>query len=67
MFLRRCLRKKNGKQHTYWALVVRLSGVRLERIRDFGDMWLTWAAELASCRRSPETSRRGTSRRPCPP
>jgi len=21
MFLRRCKRKKNGKQHTYWALV----------------------------------------------
>ena len=21
MFLRRCKRRKNGKQHTYWALV----------------------------------------------
>ena len=21
MFLRRCVRRKNGKQHTYWALV----------------------------------------------
>jgi transposase len=105
MFLRRCERKKNGKKHTYWALVesyrtargsrqrvvahlgeltageetgwaklgqhldgkqaarrpqlslfdppppepclqepvaVRLSGVRLERLRDFGDVWLAW-------------------------
>jgi transposase len=111
MFLRRCERKKNGKQHTYWALVesyrtaqgsrqrvvaylgelkpseqdgwaklgshlegnqparrpqlslfdppraaqtssgtaaddepvkVRLRGVRLERLRDFGDVWLAW-------------------------
>jgi len=105
VFLRRCERKKNGKQHTYWALVesyrtakgsrqrviahlgelqageeagwaklgrhlngkqtgrrpqlslfdppppepcakqpvaVRLSGVRLERFRDFGDVWLAW-------------------------
>ena len=106
MFLRRCERRKNGKQHTYWALVesyrtakgsrqrvvaylgelargeepgwaklgrhldgerpaqrpqlalfdpprheaprddepalVRLSGVRLERLRDFGDVWLAW-------------------------
>jgi transposase len=101
MFLRRCKRKKNGKQHTYWALVesyrtargsrqrivayigelkddeqngwvqlgrrldkksrpqvslfdpppyddptdeepveVNLKGVRLERLRDFGDVWL---------------------------
>ncbi len=101
MFLRRCKRKKNGKQHTYWALVesyrtgrgsrqrvvaylgelksseqsgwaqlgrrldgrsrprrslfdpphydepdddepvaIDLKGVRLERIRDFGDVWL---------------------------
>ena len=101
MFLRRCKRKKNGKQHTYWALVesyrtargsrqrlvayigelkddeqngwvqlgqrldkrsrplpslfdpphyddpideglveVKLKGVRLERLRDFGDVWL---------------------------
>jgi transposase len=101
MFLRRCERKKNGKQHTYWALVesyrtargsrqrvvayigelkadeqngwvqlgrrldkksrpqpslfdppdyddptdeepleVDLKGVRLERLRDFGDVWL---------------------------
>jgi transposase len=28
MFLRRCLRRKNGKQHTYWALV---ESVRTER------------------------------------
>ena len=105
MFLRRYERKKNGKRHTYWALVesyrtaqgsrqrvvaylgelksgeesgwaklgrhlkgsqverrpqlslfdppppepcssepvaVRLSGVRLERLRDFGDVWLAW-------------------------
>lgn len=106
MFLRRCERRKNGKQHTYWALVesyrtaqgsrqrvvayvgelskheesgwarlgrhldhqqaarcpqwslfdppcpqeadddepalVKLSGVRLERLRDFGDVWLAW-------------------------
>jgi hypothetical protein len=108
MFLRRCERRKNGKQHTYWALVesyrtakgsrqrvvaylgelkpseqdgwaklgshleereqsrrpqlslfdpprasseaasddepvkVRLSGVRLERLRDFGDVWMAW-------------------------
>lgn len=109
MFLRRCQRRKNGKQHTYWALVesyrttkgsrqrvvaylgelqpseqdgwaklgshldgrdksrrpqlslfdppcttsssaaaddepvkVRLSGVRLERLRDFGDVWMAW-------------------------
>jgi hypothetical protein len=106
MFLRRCQRRKNGKKHTYWALVesyrtakgsrqrvvsylgelaageasgwaklgrhldgkpksrrpqlslfdpphheeprddepvlVRLSGVRLERLRDFGDVWLAW-------------------------
>jgi hypothetical protein len=21
MFLRRCVRRKNGKRHTYWALV----------------------------------------------
>lgn len=105
MFLRRCERKKNGKRHTYWALVesyrtakgsrqrvvahlgelkagertgwaklgqhldgrqaarrpqlslfdppppepctsepvaVRLSGVQLERLRDFGDVWLAW-------------------------
>ena len=111
MFLRRCERRKNGKQHTYWALVesyrtakgsrqrvvaylgelkpseqdgwaklgshldgnqparrpqlslfdppreaktssggvsddepvqVRLRGVRLERLRDFGDVWLAW-------------------------
>jgi len=102
MFLRRCHRRKNGKQHTYWALVesyrtargsrqrvvaylgelkgseksgwaqlaqrldgisrpqrslfdpphyddpsddepveVNLKGVRLERLRDFGDVWLT--------------------------
>jgi transposase len=101
MFLRRCKRRKNGKQHTYWALVesyrtargsrqrivayigelkadeqngwvqlgqrldkksrprpslfdpphyddptdeesveVNLKGVRLERLRDFGDVWL---------------------------
>ena len=101
MFLRRCHRRKNGKQHTYWALVesyrtargsrqrvvaylgelkgseksgwaqlarrldgrlppqrslfdpphyedpredepveVNLNGVRLERLRDFGDVWL---------------------------
>lgn len=101
MFLRRCKRKKNGKQHTYWALVesyrtargsrqrvvaylgelkgneqsgwaqlalrldkksrplpslfdpphyddptdeepveINLKGVRLERLRDFGDVWL---------------------------
>jgi transposase len=101
MFLRRCRRKKNGKQHSYWALVesyrtgrgsrqrivaylgelksgeqsgwaqlgrrldgrsrpqrslfdpphyddptdqepvtINLKGVRLERIRDFGDVWL---------------------------
>jgi transposase len=101
MFLRRCHRRKNGKQHTYWALVesyrtargsrqrvvaylgelkgseksgwaqlakrldgrsrpqrslfdpphyddssddepveVNLKGVRLERLRDFGDVWL---------------------------
>jgi len=101
MFLRRCKRKRNGKQHTYWALVesyrtdrgsrqrvvaylgelksseqsgwaqlgrrldgrsrpqrslfdpphyddpddeepvtINLKGVRLERIRDFGDVWL---------------------------
>jgi transposase len=106
MFLKRCERRKNGKGHTYWALVesqrtakgsrhrvvaylgelsasersgwaqlgrhlsgerrsarpqtslfdpppwdepaddqpvlVRLSGVRLERLRDFGDVWLAW-------------------------
>jgi transposase len=106
MFLRRCERTKNGKKHTYWAIVesyrtakgsrqrivaylgelspgeesgwaklgrhldngatdrrpqlslfdpprrdvpcddepvlVRLSGVRLERLRDFGDVWLAW-------------------------
>ncbi len=112
MFLRRCERRKNGKLHTYWALVesyrtaqgsrqrvvaylgelkpgerdgwaqlgahldghqparrpqlslfdppclpiqsgdraaaddeplrVRLSGVRLERLRDFGDVWMAW-------------------------
>lgn len=102
MFLRRCHRRKNGKQHTYWVLVesyrtvrgsrqrvvaylgelkgseksgwaqlaqrldgrsrpqrslfdpphyddpsddepveVNLKGVRLERLRDFGDVWLT--------------------------
>jgi transposase len=101
MFLRRCKRQKNGKQHTYWALVesyrtargsrqrvvaylgelkgsqqsgwaqlgrcldkksrpqpslfdppcyddpaddepveINLKGVRLERLRDFGDVWL---------------------------
>jgi len=101
MFLRRCKRRKNGKQHTYWALVesyrtargsrqrivaylgelkgseqsgwvqlgrrldkksrpqrslfdpphyedptdeepveINLKGVRLERLRDFGDVWL---------------------------
>jgi transposase len=102
MFLRRCVRRKNGKQHTYWALVesyrtgqgsrqrvvaylgelrrseqngwaqlgrklsgkqrpqrslfdpphydgsaedeepvlVRLKGVALDRLRDFGDVWL---------------------------
>jgi len=103
MFLRRCKRRKNGKDHTYWALVesirtergsrqrmvaylgeladgepsgwaklgrrleakarpqptlfdpphyddpdedepvlVNLKGVRLERVRDFGDVWLAW-------------------------
>jgi len=107
MFLRRCVRRKNGKHHTYWSLVesyrtargsrqrvvaylgelkpteedgwaklgahldgkergrrpqlslfdppraeaasrdaeevrVRLSDVRLERLRDFGDVWLAW-------------------------
>jgi transposase len=104
MFLRRCVRRKNGKAHTYWALVesyrtgrgsrqrvvaylgelkrsqqsgwaqlgrklsgksrpqqslfdpphyddpaddeepvlVRLKGVALERLRDFGDVWLAW-------------------------
>jgi transposase len=111
MFLRRCERSKNGKRHTYWALVesyrtargsrqrvvaylgelkpseengwaklgahlerkdrkqqpqlslfdpppdpaasqssaspeeevrVRLSGVQLDRLRDFGDVWLAW-------------------------
>ena len=106
MFLRRCERRKNGKRHTYWALVeshrtargsrqrvvaylgelapseqdgwaklgahlegndvdkrpqrtlfdpplahcvddeasvkIRLKDVRLERLRDFGDVWLAW-------------------------
>ena len=103
MFLRRCERAKNGKKHTYWALVesirtakgsrqrvvaylgelkageqsgwaqlgrrmrererpqpslfdpphyeepaddepvqVQLKGIRLERLRDFGDVWLAW-------------------------
>jgi transposase len=103
MFLRRCERRKNGKVHTYWALVesyrtargsrqrvvaylgelkrsersgwaqlgrslsgkkkpqrslfdpppydespedetvlVRLKGVKLERVRDFGDVWMAW-------------------------
>jgi transposase len=104
MFLRRCVRRKSGKRHTYWALVesyrtgrgsrqrvvaylgelkrseqsgwaqlgrklsgkqrpqrslfdpphyddpvdddepvlVRLKGVALERLRDFGDVWLAW-------------------------
>jgi transposase len=107
MFLRRCDRRKNGKQHTYWALVesyrtaqgsrqrvvaylgdlkpsekdgwaklgshlkgsrrsqrpqlslfdpppsgeestadefvrVRVNDVRLERLRDFGDVWMAW-------------------------
>jgi len=103
MFLRRCIRKKNGKPHTYWALVeslrtargsrqrlvayvgelkkteqngwaqlgrrlegtarpqpalfdppppedladdesveVNLKGVRFERLRDFGEVWLAW-------------------------
>jgi transposase len=103
MFLRRCERRKNGKRHTYWALVesyrtargsrqrvvaylgelkpsertgwaqlgrslsgkkkpqrslfdpprhdelpedetvlVRLKGVQLERVRDFGDVWMAW-------------------------
>jgi len=103
MFLRRCERRKNGKRHTYWALVesyrtargsrqrvvaylgelkrsersgwaelgrslsgkkkpqrslfdppeqdelsedetvlVRLKGVQLERVRDFGDIWMAW-------------------------
>jgi len=104
MFLRRCVRRKSGKQHTYWALVesyrtgqgsrqrvvaylgelrrseqngwaqlgrklsgkqrpqrslfdpphyddpaedeepvlVRLKGVALDRLRDFGDVWLAW-------------------------
>jgi len=103
VFLRRCKRRKNGKQHTYWALVesyrtsvgsrqrvvaylgelqgnepngwaqlgrrldgrskpqrclfdpphydepdedepveINLKGIRLERIRDFGDVWLAW-------------------------
>ena len=107
MFLRRCDRRKNGKQHSYWALVesyrtakgsrqrvvaylgdlkpsekagwaklgshlkganrsrrpqlslfdppspargsaddefvhVRVNGVRMERLRDFGDVWVAW-------------------------
>ena len=103
MFLKRLERKKNGKQHTYWALVesvrkaggsrhevvaylgelkkdeqsgwapldrrldhkerpqpslfdppdpkdpgddepvrVKLKDIRLERLRDFGDVWLAW-------------------------
>ncbi len=103
MFLRRCKRRKNGKQHSYWALVesyrtargsrqrvvaylgelqgheqngwahlgrrldgrsrpqsslfdpphydepdgdepveIDLKSVRLDRIRDFGDVWLAW-------------------------
>ncbi len=104
MFLRRCVRRKSGKRHTYWALVesyrtgrgsrqrvvaylgelkrgehsgwaqlgrklsgqdrprrslfdpphyddpadddepvlVRLKGVAMERLRDFGDVWLAW-------------------------
>jgi hypothetical protein len=106
MFLRRCERRKNGKRHTYWALVesyrtakgsrqrvvsylgelakheepgwaklgrhldgkqaarrpqlslfdpprpvepdegepvlVKLRGVRFERLRDFGEVWLAW-------------------------
>jgi len=103
MYLRRCIRKKNGKAHTYWALVeayrtargsrqrlvayvgdlkksepsgwaqlgrrlegqarparslfdpphdedpaqtesveVQLHGVRFERLRDFGEVWLAW-------------------------
>jgi transposase len=103
MFLRRCQRRKNGKRHTYWALVesyrtargsrqrvvaylgelrptersgwaqlgrrlsgkkrpppslfdppschelpedetilVQLQGVKLERTRDFGDVWMAW-------------------------
>jgi transposase len=103
VFLRRCERRKNGKRHTYWALVesyrtargsrqrvvvylgelkrsaqsgwaqlgrslsgkkkpqrslfdpahydepsedetvlVRLKGVQLERVRDFGDVWMAW-------------------------
>jgi len=105
VFLRRCKRRKKGKQHTYWALVesyrtargsrqrlvaylgelqaneqngwaqlgrrldgrsrpacclfdpphhdepdedepveINLKGVRLERIRDFGDVWLAWGS-----------------------
>jgi len=103
MYLRRCIRKKNGKPHTYWTLVesyrtargsrqrlvayvgelkkteqngwahlgrglegtarpqptlfdppppehpagdesveVNLKGVRFERLRDFGEVWLAW-------------------------
>ena len=107
MFLRRCVRRKNGKEHTYWSLVesyrtargsrqrvvaylgelkpteedgwaklgahldgkdpsrrpqlslfdpprsatgprdeeevrVRLKGIQLERLRDFGDVWMAW-------------------------
>jgi transposase len=103
MFLRRCERRKNGKRHSYWALVesyrtargsrqrvvaylgelkpsersgwaqlgrrlsgkkrpqrslfdppqydepledetvlVRLKGVKLDRVRDFGDVWMAW-------------------------
>ena len=107
MFLRRYERRKNGKPHTYWALVesyrtakgsrqrvvsylgeltsdeqdgwaklgahlnghasppqrtlfdpprrdrphddepllVKLSSIRLERTRDFGDVWLAWVVE----------------------
>lgn len=118
MFLRRCKRRKNGKPHTYWALVesyrtargsrqrlvaylgelqgnepngwaqlgrrldgrsrpqrslfdpppyddpdedepvaIHLKGVRLERIRDFGDVWPAWAMHLERCWKSSPRSR----------
>ena len=46
MFIKRLERRKNGKRHSYWALsdhepiLVRLKDIHLDRLRDFGDVWL---------------------------
>ena len=44
MFLRRCIRKKNGKPHTYWALVESYRTARGSRQRV-----VAYLGELKKC------------------